>query len=139
MNKKILFFDDEKEIAETLQKNLELFDFDVTLVSNVSALFDKINSEDVYNLIIMDCMAPEPSSDEEKKLFSSKELSNMENGIRVGEILVEKIRCYENYSNVPVLFYSARADVKLYEKTKHLRKPELAKTIVQEINSLLNQ
>lgn len=134
---KILFFDDEKAIAETLQKNVELFNFDVTLVSTISELFEKINKDDVYDLIIMDCMSPMPSSDEVKQ-FSSKELSNMDNGRRVGEILVEKIRSETKYANVPVLFYSAREYVKSYTKAKHIRKPELAKTIVGEINNLLN-
>ena len=136
--KKILFFDDE-DIAETLQKNLELFDYDVTLASNITAFFDKVDSSKVYDLVIMDIMAPMPSSDEERNKFTKDELLNMAGGHRIGEILADKITNMSKYSNIPVLFYSARANVNTerYKKAKHIRKPELAKTIVDEINNLL--
>lgn len=137
MATKILFFDDEKGIAEILQKNLELFNYDVKLVSTISELFAEINNTNItYNLMLMDIMAPMPNSNE-KNMFSSLELSNMDNGIRIGEIFVDKIRCIGKYSNVPILFYSAKGSVKSYPNTKFLPKPALAKDIVEEIKTLL--
>lgn len=138
MAKKILFFDDEKNIAETLQKNLELFNYDVVLVSSISELFAQIeNAATNYDLVLMDIMAPVPSENEEKCRFSPLELSNMSNGIRVGEILVDKIRSNQKYTNLPVLFYSARDNVKEYTNAKFIKKPALAKNIVEEIEKLL--
>ncbi|MCL2682224.1 MAG: hypothetical protein FWE63_01905 [Bacteroidales bacterium] len=140
MKKRILYFDDE-DIAETMQKNLELFDFDVILVSTITDFFEKIDSNNVYDLLLMDIMAPVPSSDDEKNKFSRNELSNMEEaeGRNVGEVLAYKITNMPKYSNTPVLFYSARAYVNTerYKKARHIRKPELAETIVEEIKNLL--
>jgi CheY-like chemotaxis protein len=138
MATKILFFDDEKNIAEIVQKNLALFGFDVILVSTITELFAEIENESItYNLVLMDIMAPKPSKDEEKNKFTPLELSNMSNGIRIGEILVNKIRNISRYADIPILFYSARDNVKTPYNTKHIRKPALAKEIIEGINSLL--
>ena len=137
MDKKILFFDDEKNIAETMQKNLELFGYNVTLVSSIADLLEEIARDIDYDLIIMDIMAPIPYNDDRNR-FSMSEISNMCNGIKVGEVLVDKIRQIDKYINIPILIYSARSDVKTFTKSKHLRKPALVKTVIEEIEKLLN-
>jgi len=154
MATKILFFDDEKRIAEILQKNLELYGYEVTLVSTISEFFAEINNIAVkYNLVLMDIMAPMPNADE-MQWFSKSEIENMNEGIsigeiladkirtgnetNVGEVLAEKIRGIAKYANVPILFYSAKGRVKEYSNAKFLPKPALAKDIVEEIKKLLS-
>jgi len=162
MATKILFFDDEKTIAETLKKNLELFDFDVTLVSTISEFFAEINKTNVtYDLLLMDIMAPLPSKEEIKwfteeeinhmsqgsntgvvlidiiRGFSNEEIVSMNLGYNVGEVLTNKVRGTNKYSNIPVLFYTAKNSVKQFANAKLITKPALAKDIVEEIKALL--
>jgi len=88
--KKILFFDDEK-IAKTLQKDLELFDLDVTLVSNVTDFFKQIVSNNVYDVLLMDVMAP-VSEEEQNEYFSPEGVKDLERYIGTGEVLMNIVR-----------------------------------------------
>jgi CheY-like chemotaxis protein len=161
MATKILFFDDEKRIAEILQKNLELFGYDVKLVSTISEFVAEINeTTETYDLLLMDIMAPMPS-EEERNLFTDDELDHMERGLNtgvvlidkirvnadtlasmnfglnVGEVLTERARGITRYTNIPVLFYSAKSRVKQFPNSKLITKPALAKDIINEIKQLL--
>ncbi|MDR2815528.1 MAG: hypothetical protein LBB62_02335 [Proteiniphilum sp.] len=162
MTVKILFFDDEKRIAETLQKNLELFNYEVKLVSTITDFVAEINNATVtYDLLLMDIMAPMPS-EMEKNWFNPEELNHMEKGLKTGQVLVDKIRYFNahdlksmnrgsnvgevltekvrgiaKYVNVPVLFYSAKSSVKEFPNAKLITKPALARDIVDAIESLL--
>jgi DNA-binding response OmpR family regulator len=162
MKTKILFFDDERRIAEVLQKNLELYDYEVTLVSTIGDFFVEINNLAItYDLIIMDIMAPLPDGND-VKWFSESEINNMDGGIRsgeviadkirnsnepeyvamnlsssIGEVLADKIRGIVRYANVPILFYSAKGSVKSFSNAIYLSKPTLARDIVKEISVLL--
>jgi CheY-like chemotaxis protein len=161
MDKKILFFDDEQGIA-VVQKNLELFGYDVKLVSTISEFFAEINKTTVtYDLLLMDIMAPMPS-EEEKKRFTDDEIAHMDAGLSTGVVLIDKIRNFSQsdnvsmcsganvgevlankvggiarYVNIPVLFYSAKSSVKQFPNMKLITKPALAKNIVEEIEALL--
>ncbi|MDR1342587.1 MAG: hypothetical protein LBK18_04930 [Prevotellaceae bacterium] len=162
MAKKILFFDDERRIAEILQKNLELFGYDVKLVSTISDFVAEINRTTItYDLLLMDIMAPMPS-EEEMKWFTIEEKGHMEEGrntgvvlvdkirdlnlgdinsmalgLNVGVVLTDKVRGIARYANIPVLFYSAKSYVKSFPKSKLITKPALTKDIVKEIETLL--
>lgn len=161
---KILFFDDEKRIAEVLQKNLELFDLDIKLVSTISEFLAEINKATVtYDLLLMDIMAPMPS-EEEKKWFTNEEIGHMGKGLNTGVVLIDKIRNFSQedfasmsfgtnlgeiladkvrgtaqYADIPVLFYTAKSSVKQFPNAKLLTKPALAKDILNEINELLKK
>ena len=138
MDKKILFFDDEKDIAVILKDNLELFGYYVKLVSSIVDLLEEIEREDIdYDLAIMDIMAPIPH-DEIYKHFSSDEITNMSEGMRVGEVLVNRIRQKGKYSNIPVLIYTARSEVKSFSNSRGIKKPAICKDVMVEIEKLLN-
>ena len=138
MNERILFFDDEEMIAKTMQNNLKLFGFDITLISSIGGFLEEIKSNTDYDLVIMDVMAPMPS-DDIKKSFTAIEISNMANGIKVGEVLMSKIRKVDKYANIPILIYSARPESKAFKNSKYIRKPDLARNINDEIENLLNK
>lgn len=140
MKRKILFFDDEKDIAEPMQKNLEVFDYDVTLVCTINEFYECIDDISVsYDLLLMDVMSPLPTEEIEISKFTQRELANMNNGLHVGEIIVEKLRSNtkSKYVDVPILFYSIRENVRVFEKSKHIRKPVLVKDLIEEIDNLL--
>ncbi len=162
MATKILFFDDEKRIAEVLQKNLELFDFEVTLVSTIREFVAEINKTNItYNLLLMDVMAPLPSEEESKwfteeeiehmggglntgvvlidkiRSFSQEYLDSMSFGLNVGEVLSDKVRNIARYADIPILFYSAKSSIKQFSNASIIIKPALAKDIVEEIKALL--
>ncbi len=163
MATKILFFDEEKKIAEVLRDNLKLFDYDVKLVSTITDFMTEIYKTTVtYNLLLMDIMAPLPSEEEKEQWFTKEEIDHMANGLNTGVVLIDKIRslsqeAYINfgknvgeelplkdrgiakYANIPVLFYSAKRSAKDFPHAKLITKPALAKDILCEIETLLEK
>ncbi len=139
MAKKILFFDDEREIAMSMQKNLEINDYDVDLVCTINEFIESIENNSItYDLILMDVMSPLPNGDEKSK-FSKTELDNMNYGLHVGEVLADKIRNnhYSKYAKVPIIFYTIRNNVRAFDNSKHVRKPVLVKELIEEIDKLI--
>ncbi len=140
MKRSILIFDDEVNIAYSVKSNLELYDFDVTLVSTITQFYDKIEDLNTdFSILIIDIMSPIPTEHSERSRFTSAELNSMYHGIRVGETLVSKLRnsldC--KYHNIPVLFYSIRENVSGFSNSKLVKKPALVNDLITEINSLL--
>lgn len=144
MKKKVLHFDDEVFIIGVLAKNLELFGWDVTLVSDVDELFYELNNQS-YDIIIMDIMVPLPKLNYEHITFTPKEIDEMKDGINTGLVVTKKIWQMDNYQSIPVLFLSARREpdaiiqfMQEGHKCSFLRKPVLTKDITNSLEKLLN-
>lgn len=138
---KVLFFDDEPFISNSLANSLELFGWNVSLVSSAEELFEELS--DLYNILILDIMAPVPKSDFSSMSFSKTEIKDMENGMSTGIVLAKKI--WEQNKKIPILFLSARRRPEVINtfmmegrRCDCLRKPELAATIHQKLLQLLN-
>lgn len=144
--KKILFFDDEPFITEYLIKSLQEIhgwkgDKEISLVSTVDGLLDKMNSDDeTYCLFVLDLMAPMPEG-EVRESFNQDELNRMDEGRLTGYVMARKIRKIEKYKKVPILYLSARTSPPISEMekeyTKYLRKPFLSEDISQKMNELM--
>lgn len=144
--KKILFFDDEpfvmSYLIKCLMENLEWSgDKELVFVSTIQDLLTEINSiKEVYDLFVLDVMAPMPS-DKLEEYFSKKEWIKMDGGMNAGIVLAEKIRKIEKYKNVPILFLSARSISTIPDSenpnTVYIRKPVSSAEITKKINELL--
>lgn len=144
MKYRVLHFDDEPFISMALVRGLELYGWDVTLVSEIDELFKELNN-DHYDVLIMDIMAPIPQFENEHVTFSQEEIQRMDDGLNTGVILTEKIWQLEEYRDIPVLFLSARNrpdEIELFlesgHKCEYLRKSQLAKTIDEKLKELLS-
>ena len=145
--KRILFFDDEPFISDILAQSLRLFDWDVTLVSDIDVLFQNLhNSSRPYEIIVLDIMAPIPKAVSEYVTFTKKEINDMDNGMNTGIVVAKKVWDIENhkYQNIPILFLSARKDprpenpILQTDKCDYVSKPELAKAIDDRLKKMLN-
>lgn len=140
--KKVLFFDDEPFISKYLVDTLELFDWDVTLVTEIDELFKELNISK-FDIIILDIMAPIPESASEFVQFTKKEINEMDDGINTGVVAAKKVWEIPTYKDTPILFLSARrdprhGDQKLQtDKCDYLRKPELVRTIDEKLRTML--
>lgn len=138
--RKILYFDDEPFISKALANHLELFDWDVTLVSEIDELFEKLSNND-YSLLILDVMAPIPDMKNTHVSFSADEIKEMDGGLNTCVVLAKKI--WATYKDLPILFLSARristiSQLSPLYKYEYIRKPELAKTINDKLLQLLS-
>lgn len=143
-NNKVLYFDDEDYIPRALTRNLELLGWDVTLVSDIDELFEKLQSEH-YSIIMLDIIAPVPHQINKSINFDKNEIVQMDSGMETGIVLARKIWNLENYENVPILFISAgkqpETTIQFSKNNRvfsYIRKPELARTIDDRLNDLLN-
>lgn len=141
IKKKVLCFDDESFISSALVSGLKLQGWDVTPVSKIDDLFQKL-SYNHYDVLIMDIMAPVPES---SNIFTQKEINEMSNGMNTGIVLAKKIWQMEEYKDVPFLFLSSRTyprslnhDLMANKKYCYLRKPETANVINKKLMELLN-
>ena len=139
--KKILFFDDEPYISKYLVQTLRFEWEDITLVSIVDALLKEIKKDDVtYDLFILDVMAPMPS-DKLKEQFTQEEWEKMDFGMSMGLVLSEKIRREKKYTDVPIIYLTARQIPPIPESEKgitaYLRKPVSPDEISDKMNELL--
>lgn len=137
--KKVLFFDDELFISRVLAESLQLFGWDVTLVSEINELFKIIKSE-CYDIIILDIMAPIPEIENESIRFTKKEIDEMDNGINTGVVIAKKI--WELKQEIPILFLSARRADTIVQLPKtrifdYIRKSEQARIISDKLLELL--
>lgn len=140
-DKKILFFDDEPSISKSLVSLLELYDWDVTYVSNAEDFFKELYHED-FSILIIDVMAPVPS---DTTLFTPNEIDRMENGMSTGIILAEKTWSVYNgkYKDIPVVFLSVRSsdftekDNNFQGKCTFLDKPAIISNLTDELTALL--
>lgn len=142
--KRILYFDDEPFISTALAQNLELFGWNVTLVSKAEDLFGKLSEP--FDVIILDIMAPIPDKRIESIEFNKKEIQQMDKGRNTGIVFATKIWDINNQElvNMPILFLSARKQpesINTFQKEGRkcacLRKPELVKTIHKKLEELL--
>lgn len=141
----VLYFDDESSISSALAQNLELFNWNVTLVSKTDFLFEKLNN-DFYDILILDIMAPVPKQKNKYVVFEKKEMVEMEDGMNTGIVIAKKIWEMEKYKDIPILFLSARQRpdsintfIKKGKKCDCLRKPERSETINEIIEKLINE
>ena len=140
---RILYFDDEKWLSETLQKNLQetYSQYQINLVSSIKQFIDELNGSEKYDLIIMDIMAPMSlvnENEEVKKLFSDSEIKGMSDGSNMGEVLFKKVRTIKPYSETPILFLSAKRMANIQDNyTAFLRKPEIVNVINDKIKYLI--
>lgn len=138
--KRVLYLEDEPFIAKSLAVNLELFGWDVKLVSDIDAFFNELESSHFDNLIL-DIMIPVPNSN---GCFTEREISQMDDGMNTGVVLAKKVWSKDEYRDLPILFLSAKKDPRGEDPTLsspkcgYLRKPELAKTVNDKLNELLS-
>lgn len=137
---KILYFDDELKTAQPLSNSLmEVFGYNVNYVSKLSDFLTMLDSNDTFDLIILDIMAPIPTN-QERDLFKKNEIEDMNKGLDTGVILFDRLRRIDKYKFVPVLIYTARSNVNNIIKENNveiLRKPELTITISNTIKKML--
>lgn len=142
--KRILHFDDDPLIIRRIAQSLKFYDCDVTFVFEIDELFKELKNYQ-YDALIMDIMAPIPKPENEHMTFSHSEIQRMDDGVNTGIILTEKIWQLEGFRDIPVLFLSARYSNEIDQfrlnghKCEYLRKPQLAKTIDEKLNELLNK
>ena len=139
---RVLFFDDEEVQTNATAKILKAsYHWDIKVVSQVDDFFHELMYND-YDILIMDIMAPLSFLENDFVSLSKNDIKRMDNGKSTGIILTEKIWEKENYSELPVLFYSSKdkESFKTIDGKKwfYLRKPELAKNIHKELCNLLN-
>lgn len=139
---KILFFDDEELTSASLVKNLVInYSHDITSVSTISEFIKELKTQ-AYSLLIIDVMAPIPP-DLESFGFEKDEIEEMKDaeGMNTGVMLAARAWKMETYRDVPVIFLTARANLQLPRKDKCriIQKPQLAKNISSEIESLLKK
>ncbi len=142
---KVLYFDDEPFICQSLALNLNLFGWDVTLVYDINDLFYNLKTNQ-YNILLIDAMAPVPETHNENIIFSDTEIEEMGQGMNTGIVLAKKIWTIEDgkFNSLPILFLSARQRPEIInqfllskKKCDWLRKPQLAKTIDEKLKELL--
>ena len=139
--KKVLYFDDEPFITEALAHSLELFDWDVTLESEIDDLFKELKSRR-FDILMMDLMAPIPKKENKYINFTPKEIDEMHSGLSVGVVLAKKI-WKDLKKDIPILFLSARrspipedAALRNYN-CDYLSKPQLAKVVDEKLHEML--
>jgi CheY-like chemotaxis protein len=141
---RILYFDDEKWMSGTLQKNLQETypQYQIYRVSTIQLFLAELQSHERYDLIMLDIMAPMAlitENDDVRKKFSITDINGMSDGLNIGEILYREVRAINWCSEIPVLFYSAKQKVNIQDSnTAFIRKPEFANVIHDKIQSLLN-
>lgn len=139
---RVLYFDDDAFAADILARTLELYCWEITVVSKIDDLFQELRDENnTYNVLIMEIMAPTACSEE--KLFTKNDIRNMEKGMSTGIVLARKIwETEKNYKQVPILFYSSKIVDPLPNNglnCYYLPKPTLAIVISDQLHQLLNQ
>ena len=144
--RKILFFDDEDFITKYLIKSLQEFygwkgDKQIVFVSTINDVLSEINSEEEYDLFVLDVMAT-PFLEELKKLFSQNEFDEACFGMSVGFVLAKRIRGMKKYQRVPILFFTASQSpyISEFEKgiTAYIRKPASPEKLSRKMNELLD-
>lgn len=141
---KVLYFDNERFIPYSLAENLELFGWNVTLVSESDELFEQLRNH-LFDILILDIMAPIPELKNEYVIFSKSDLEEMDGGIHTGIVLAKKIWEMDSYKNTPILFFSSmhfpdsiHQFMNEGKKCDYLCKPELSRIINERLDLLLN-
>lgn len=146
--KRILFFDDEKFITELIIENLqknygwlkEEFG-EITYVQTPKELFEKAEDKRIkYDLFVLDIMVPIDQINQIEKpgFFSEEEIDRMQEGDNTGVVFAEKLRSMPNYTNVPILFLSARIQPsQMMENTDYLEKPPFAEVVSEKMKKML--
>ena len=144
----VLFFDDEPFISNALTELLKLYGWNIKLVDDIYSLFMEL-TENQYDILMLDIMAPVPEMNNLYVNFSLNELDAMDGGANTGIVLAEKIWGEVGDREIPILFLSSRGDAEIRDKIAHfrqigktcsyLRKPELAETIHTALQELLKQ
>ena len=142
--KRILFFDDEPFITQMLIRNLqENYGWsqeqlgEITFVSTPKELFDKLNSNNTYDLFVLDIMVPFEQI-KEMHLFSKEEIDKMQKGDNSGVVFVERIRSMSKYKDIPILFLSARMKPSdMISNAEYLEKPRFASEISDIMKKML--
>lgn len=104
---RVLFFDDDSRAAHTLMFELrEEYGWkgerEIDIVNNARSLFRRINNDKTkYDLFVLDRVAPI-----EQRGFSQEEINEMHDGLYTGFVIAKRIRMYEKYKEVPILFFS---------------------------------
>ena len=136
---KVLFFDDEVFISKTLTNTLILIGWDVTLVSEIDSLFEKLDKKR-YDILILDIMAPIPNMKNKVITFKNKEIEEMNGGINTGVVIAKKI--WHRKPDLPILFLSARRldtilQLPRNRRFDYIRKPVLVDDLDIKLKELL--
>lgn len=103
---KILYFDDEPHIAQSLCHMLSIYYWNVVMVSAIDQLFQELANHQ-YDILILDIMAPVPNMKNRFVNFNSSEIEAMCGGMNTGIVLAKKIG-EDNNKDFPILFLSGR-------------------------------
>lgn len=137
---KILFFDDEPNLVCGITNSFKLlYGIDVNVVNHINTLFRDLNN-DIFNVLVIDVMAPIPPANNTNVSFTTEEIEEMNQGLKTGVVLSKKIRAIEKYKNTPIIFVTACSENALESlrkqnatNIKYLRKPVTAIEIYNTI------
>ena len=127
--KRILLIDEDVHALENMYNQLEeMYDFNVKWLKDADNVIEIIEEED-FDAIILDIMMPVPAA------WSKDDFRRADKGLSTGSILFQKIRKLK--PNMPILIYSAKGGIEIDSYSDNLRKPELTKIIVENLNKLM--
>lgn len=138
---RVLYFEDDNVTAEVVSKGLKSYHWNIHVVSSISDFFEELRTN-YYDALIMDIMAPIAYLDNNYVSFNKTDIKRMNEGKSTGIVLTEKIWETKDYTNIPVLYYSAKDKDSFVpidgKKYFYLSKPEFVKTINDKLILLLN-
>ena len=109
--KNVLFLDEEKWFTNLYLEYSKSEPFKIIVANTPKEFFEKINDQMCYDLFILDIMIP-------LSLFDNEDLNHLtrpqkqllEGGLNVGIVFYDILRKIPKYKNIPVIFYTAKAD-----------------------------
>ncbi len=147
MSKKILFFDDEPFYVNLLIDNLILNHGwtankkgEIIFISNPAEMIDEINSNNQYDLFVLDIMVPFKGI-EKIGIFGKDELRRINRDNNMGILIAEKIRAIKKYAETPIIFLSAKGrreiPSSLGAPIGYLTKPTYASDLSKKMEEML--
>ena len=136
--RKILYFDDEVWFAKSFISEIEdNTGFQVKYAAAPSDFFKEINSDCLYDLFILDIMAPITlfTDDELKNELTDAQVRRLNDGLNVGIVFYEIIRSMDKYIETPIIFHTAKRDLPIQDKkVYYFSKPTSLGAIIKAIN-----
>ena len=147
MSKKILFFDDDAFCVKVLIDNLKLnhgwtagMKGEIKLISNPAEMIDEVNSNNQYDLFVLDIMIPSYGI-EKKGIFDKEEIRRIERDNNMGILIAEKIRTIDKYKVTPIIFLSAKGEreisISVGQPFDYVEKPTLPKDLSKKMDEKL--
>ena len=120
---RILFIDDDKLTLRSFYEDLiDNYHLDVHWLLSADDVLETLKVSK-FDAIILDLMMPVPEN------WSREDKKQAMDGLCTGEVLMKKIR--KEYTDLPILIYTAKGGCETDEFSCYLRKPELTKVIVE--------